>query len=73
MRDGQKQGTVRNLKIEAGFGFIRTSDGTDYFFHRTGVELTLGFGAIKEGMRVAFTPTINDKNGKPRAIEVRAV
>jgi cold shock CspA family protein len=28
------KGTIRRLTADRGFGFIRTAEGTDLFFHR---------------------------------------
>lgn len=64
------RGTIRLLKDV--YGFIHGADGTDYFFHRTGLELsTRTFEELKIGVEVAFT-TISAPKG-PRAIEVRVV
>ena len=55
-----------------GFGFIRASDGTEHFFHRSGVEQTTKrWDELREGDRVEFTPITGDKG--PRAVDVRVV
>ena len=45
-------GTVVRLLADRGFGFIRTSDGTDYFFHRQACGAD--YDALAEGTAVTF-------------------
>ena len=45
------KGTIRRLVRDRGFGFIRTEQGEDLFFHRNelqGVE----FASLREGQQV---------------------
>lgn len=63
-------GVIRTVVAEKGYGFIRGSDGVEYFFHRSGLEMTtVRFEEIGEGQTVAFTPIEGPKG--PRAIEIR--
>ena len=65
------QGTIRLLKNNA-WGFIRGEDGNDYFFHRTGLEMTTcAFEELRQEDRMTFTPIDGPTNRGPRAIEVR--
>jgi cold shock CspA family protein len=32
------EGTIKTLRIEKGFGFIKDNGGKEYFFHLTAVE-----------------------------------
>jgi cold shock protein len=50
------RGTIRKLNMEKGFGFIRTKDATDYFFHRSGCSDSTRFESLQEGQTVEFTP-----------------
>ncbi len=62
------KGTIRTL-MDRGFGFIKTEDGTDLFFHRSelqGVE----FSSLKEGQEVEFEKS-QDPKGRPSAVKVR--
>ncbi len=62
------EGTIRGL-MERGFGFIKTEDGTDLFFHRSelqGVE----FSSLSVGQEVEFEKS-QDPNGRPAAVKVR--
>jgi cold shock CspA family protein len=64
------RGTIRLLKL--GYGFIHGADGTDYFFHRTGLEMTTWkFDDLKTSIEVVFTAIQAPKG--PRAIEIRVV
>jgi len=63
-------GTIVRLHVDKGFGFIKGEDGTDRFFHRSGLERTTRrFDELRQGDRVSFTDTEGPKG--PRAIEVR--
>lgn len=68
------RGTIRTLRPEEGYGFVRGPDGIDRFFHKTGVEVTgPGFEALRVGMTVEFE-SIDGPAGKgPRAIGVRVL
>ena len=39
---------------DKGFGFIATSDGTEYFFHQSACTST-SFDSMREGERVNFS------------------
>lgn len=62
------QGTVKKLKKENGFGFVRPEDGSeDIFFHFTAVVGGAGvFDALEEGQAVTFDVEIG-KKGKQAA------
>lgn len=65
-------GTIVRLNTEKGFGFIKGEDGTDRFFHKSGLERTTKrFDELHQNMRVVFTHVDGEKG--PRAIEVRVV
>ena len=61
-------GTVKRIVMDKGFGFIRTADGTEYFFHRSSVDGS--FDSLREGQRVTFVVGQSPKG--PRAEDVRA-
>ncbi len=46
------KGTIRRL-MDRGFGFIKTEDETDLFFHRNDIE-GVEFGSLREGQEVEF-------------------
>lgn len=61
-------GTIKRL-TDKGFGFIATTDGTEYFFHQSACTGT-PFDALREGQTVSFTVGQGPKG--PRAENVRA-
>jgi CspA family cold shock protein len=62
-------GTIKRVIRDRGFGFIRSQDGEEVFFHRTSVERKLDFDSLREGQRVEFDLQRGDKG--PRAVSVR--
>ena len=65
-------GTVKKLVAEKRYGFIRSSEGVEDFFHQSGLEMTtVRFDELQEGDRVAFRAIAGEKG--PRAIEVRTL
>jgi cold shock protein len=63
------EGTIKRLIRDRGFGFIRSEDGQEVFFHRSTLQ-GLDFDALREGERVAFELERGSKG--PRAVNVRA-
>ena len=62
------KGTIRQV-IDRGFGFIKTEDGKELFFHRSeiaGVE----FSRLRVGQEVEFEMG-RDKKGRLQAVKVR--
>jgi cold shock CspA family protein len=47
-------GTITSIKKDRGFGFIRTDDHVDRFFHANGCVTP--FETLQEGQRVGFEP-----------------
>ena len=64
------QGTIKRIIRDRGFGFIRSTDGQEVFFHRSGLQ-QLNFDGLKEGEQVEFEIERGEKG--PRATSVRAV
>ena len=46
------KGTIRRL-TDRGFGFIKTEDETDLFFHRNNLE-EVDYDSLTEGQQVEF-------------------
>lgn len=63
------QGTIKRVIRDRGFGFIRTAEGQEVFFHRSGLQ-GLNFDSLQEGQPVEFELRQGDKG--PRAENVRA-
>ncbi|MFC1952311.1 cold-shock protein [Chloroflexota bacterium] len=62
------KGTIRRL-MDRGFGFIKTEDETDIFFHRNALE-GVEFNGLSEGQEVEFEKG-QGRDGRPAAIKVR--
>jgi cold shock CspA family protein len=62
------RGTIKRIIRERGFGFIRTAEGQEVFFHRSSLQ-GLNFDALKEGTSVELQVERGDKG--PRATSVR--
>ncbi len=64
------KGTIRRI-MDRGFGFIKTEDETDIFFHRNDIE-GVEFNSLSEGQEVEFEKG-QGRDGRPRAVKVRLV
>lgn len=63
-------GTIKKCMSDKGFGFIKTAQGDEYFFHRSAV--TSGrFDDLREGASVSFEEEHSSKG--PRAANVRVI
>ena len=63
------KGTIRRLITDRGFGFIRTAEGADLFFHQSGIE-GAEFATLREGQEVEFEIG-KGRDGRPQAVRVR--
>ena len=63
------KGAIKRLVADRGFGFIRTAEGKDLFFHRNQIE-GVDFNSLREGQQVEFEVG-QDRNGRPQAVRVR--
>ena len=61
-------GTVRTLRADKGFGFIKDAGGMDYFFHQSAVQGE-AIDNLREGDSVDFEVGNGPKG--PRAEKVR--
>lgn len=61
------QGTIKRVIRDRGFGFIRSTDGQEVFFHRSSLQ-QMNFDGLKEGEVVEF----EIERGKRAAGHVRA-
>ena len=59
-------GTIKKIVSDRGFGFIAGADGSEYFFHRDGVD---NFDSLRGGEKVTFNVESSPKG--PRASQVR--
>jgi cold shock protein len=61
-------GTIRTLRVDKGFGFIKDEGGKEYFFHQSAVHGE-GIDDLREGDSVEFEVGQGPKG--PRAENVR--
>lgn len=61
-------GTIRTLRVDKGFGFIKGEDGKDIFFHESAIYGE-GIDNLREGDGVEFDVGPGSKG--PRAENVR--
>ncbi len=62
-------GTIKTLRAEKGFGFIKGDSGKDYFFHQSAIYGE-GINDLREGDTVEFELGQDGPKG-PRAENVR--
>ncbi len=62
------KGNIRRL-MDRGYGFIKTEQGEDLFFHRSNTE-GVEFDSLKEGQEVEFEKG-QGRDGRPQAVKVR--
>ncbi len=62
------KGTIRRL-MERGYGFIKTEEEEDLFFHRNDLE-GVEFASLSEGQEVEFEKS-QGQDGRPKAVKVR--
>ena len=66
-------GTVKFFDARRGFGFIALDDGSpEVFVHVTAVEQA-GLTTLNEGQRVSFDVVTDEKRGKTRVQNLKAV
>ncbi len=63
------EGTIKKVVSDRGFGFIAGQDGKEFFFHRSGMDMSLNFDSLTGGERVTFEVEQSPKG--PRANRVR--
>ncbi len=62
------KGTIRRL-LDRGFGFIKTEDETELFFHRNDLD-GVEFNSLNEGQEVEFEKG-QGRDDRPAAVKVR--
>lgn len=63
------KGTIKRLIADCGFGFIRTAEGKDLFFHRNQLE-GVDYSSLREGQEVEFEVG-RGRDGRLQAVRVR--
>ena len=64
------RGTVARLVRDRGFGFVRTQDGTEIFFHRSALPNGL-FDTLQEGQELEFETEADPRGRGERARDVK--
>ncbi len=64
------KGTIRRL-MDRGYGFIKTADEKDLFFHRNDLE-GVEFESLSEGQEVEFEIG-QGRDSRPQAVKVRLI
>ncbi len=62
------KGTIRRL-MDRGYGFIKTEQDEDLFFHRNDME-GVEFASLSEGQEVEFEKG-QGRDGRPQAVKVK--
>lgn len=62
------QGQVARLLSDKGFGFIKATDGVEYFFHRSSVNGS--FEGLREGHNVTFDLEESPKGPRGKNVTV---
>ena len=62
------KGAIRRL-MDRGYGFIKTEQEEDFFFHRNDLE-GVEFASLSEGQEVEFEKS-QGQDGRPKAVKVR--
>ena len=65
-------GTVARLVRDRGFGFVRTADGAEVFFHSSALPAGL-FDSLQEGQQLEFETETDPRGRGQRARDVRLV
>jgi CspA family cold shock protein len=64
-------GTIVRLVRDRGFGFIKAADGSEVFFHATGVTGGTPYDNLEEGQAVAYESEGDTRGRGARAVGVR--
>ena len=62
------KGTIARV-MDRGFGFIKTEEGTDLFFHSNDLE-GVEFNSLQAGQEVEFEKS-EGREGRPAAVKVK--
>jgi len=66
---GAMNGTIAHIVSDRGFGFVRATNGQDYFFHLTDLRGSLEFEDLFEGLEVDFELKREPANGRAGAAQ----
>jgi CspA family cold shock protein len=63
------KGTIKKLISDKGFGFIKTEEAKELFFHRNDLQ-GVEYSSLKEGQEVEYE-TGTGRDGRPQATKVK--
>ena len=66
------QGTIVRLVRDRGFGFIKAENGSEVFFHATGVTGSTPYDNLNEGQTVTYEKEQDTRGRGERAVSVQA-
>ncbi|MGE5445368.1 MAG: cold-shock protein [Ignavibacteriales bacterium] len=64
------KGRIRKLVADKGYGFIKSEEGGEVFFHLSGLR-GIDFNDLKEGDLLEYDMEKDKRSGKFRAVSVR--
>ena len=67
--EGQPIGTVARLDPSSEFGFLKSSDGREIYFHRNSV-LDADFSRLVPGTRVTFAEEVGEKGAQASTVKL---
>lgn len=67
------QGSIVRLVRDRGFGFIKAENGSEVFFHATGVKGSTPYDSLTEGQMVSYDKEQDSRGRGERAVNVQAV
>jgi CspA family cold shock protein len=70
MEDAMASGTVARLVRDRGFGFVRTENGADVFFHKSSLQ-GVEFDSLSEGQAVEFDLGRGEKGTRAENVRLR--
>ena len=65
------QGSIVRLVRDRGFGFIKAENGSEVFFHATGVKGSTPFDNLSEGQTVSYDKEQDSRGRGERAVNVQ--
>ena len=65
------QGTIVRLVRDRGFGFIKAENGSEVFFHATGVTGNTPYDNLNEGQTVTYEKEQDSRGRGERAVNVQ--
>ena len=66
------QGSIVRLVRDRGFGFIKAENGSEVFFHASGVTGSTPYDNLNEGQTVTYEKEQDSRGRGERAVNVQA-